>query len=59
MPARTKFLQLLMSGQADANIAFSDLCSLLEWLGFQVRVRGSHRKRNELARISDDYLLER
>ncbi len=31
-----------MSGQADADIAFSDLCSLLKRLGFQVRIRGSH-----------------
>jgi len=42
MTKHPKFLQRLMSGQADADIAFSDLCSLLERLGFKVRVRGSH-----------------
>lgn len=31
-----------MSGQADANITFEDLCWLLERFGFEKRVSGSH-----------------
>jgi hypothetical protein len=37
-----KTLQRLLSGTADANIRFDDLCALLEHLGFDSRVRGSH-----------------
>lgn len=37
-----KLLFLVLRGTADANIAFEDLCSLLEKLGFEKRVRGSH-----------------
>jgi hypothetical protein len=37
-----KTLQRLLSGTADANIRFDDLCRLLEHLGFDRRVRGSH-----------------
>jgi predicted RNA binding protein YcfA (HicA-like mRNA interferase family) len=32
----------LLSGTADAAIRFDDLCQLLERLGFERRVRGSH-----------------
>ena len=35
-------LRHVLSGTADANIAFSDLLKLLERLGFSQRVRGSH-----------------
>lgn len=31
-----------MSGVADASIRFEDLCRLLESLGFEKRVKGSH-----------------
>ena len=37
-----KILDRVLSGQADANIAFSDLLRLLEKLGFICRVKGSH-----------------
>ena len=37
-----KTLQRLLSGTADAAIGFDDLCHLLERLGFEKRVRGSH-----------------
>jgi hypothetical protein len=30
-----KVLQLILSGEADANISFNDLCFLLEQLGFE------------------------
>ena len=35
-------LQRILSGRADANIRFSDLCALLRRLGFDERIRGSH-----------------
>ena len=37
-----KTLRRLLSGTADASIRFDDLCQLLERLGFEGRVRGSH-----------------
>jgi predicted RNA binding protein YcfA (HicA-like mRNA interferase family) len=37
-----KTLQRLLSGTADAAIRFDDLCRLLESLGFEKRIRGSH-----------------
>ena len=37
-----KTLERLLSGTADAGIRFDDLCRLLESLGFEKRVRGSH-----------------
>jgi len=37
-----KTLQRLLSGAADAAIRFDELCQLLESLGFERRVRGSH-----------------
>jgi hypothetical protein len=37
-----KTLERLLSGQADANIAFADLVRLLGNLGFSNRVKGSH-----------------
>lgn len=35
-------MQRILSGEADANIRFSDLCLLLRSLGFDERIRGSH-----------------
>jgi predicted RNA binding protein YcfA (HicA-like mRNA interferase family) len=37
-----KVLRRVLSGEADANIDFDDLCRLLERLGFDSRVKGSH-----------------
>lgn len=37
-----KTLKRLLSGTADAAIRFDDLCQLLQSLGFEERVRGSH-----------------
>lgn len=42
MSKHDKFLQRLMRGQADTDINFDDLYSLLIQLGFQVRKRGEH-----------------
>ncbi len=37
-----RLIQKIVSGKADANIAFNDLCNLLLRYGFEVRVNGSH-----------------
>ena len=37
-----KILFKILRGAADTNIPFNDLCYLLNHLGFQVRIRGSH-----------------
>ena len=37
-----KTLDQVLRGDADANVRFADLCHLLQRLGFQERVRGSH-----------------
>jgi hypothetical protein len=37
-----KILFQVLSGGADQNVRFSDLCALLAWLGFDLRVKGSH-----------------
>jgi hypothetical protein len=37
-----KTLRRLLSGNADAAIRFDDLCTVLESLGFERRVSGSH-----------------
>jgi len=42
MPPRDKLLDRILSGSADANIPFADLCQLLRRLGFEERIRGSH-----------------
>ena len=37
-----KLLAKLMLGASDANFSFSDLCQILQILGFEVRIKGSH-----------------
>jgi hypothetical protein len=37
-----KLLERILLGTADANIPFEGLCHLLQRLGFEKRVRGSH-----------------
>ena len=44
MTKHAKFLNRLMSGHSDADIAFDDLCSLLKQFDFQVRVHGDHHR---------------
>jgi predicted RNA binding protein YcfA (HicA-like mRNA interferase family) len=38
-----KILALILRGGSDQNIAFEDLVFLLENLGFEKRIKGSHR----------------
>ena len=37
-----KLLAKVLSGHADASIRFTELCTLLQRLGFTMRVHGSH-----------------
>lgn len=37
-----KIIQKVTSGSSDRNIDFNDLCNLLETLGFNNRIKGSH-----------------
>jgi hypothetical protein len=37
-----KVLLQILRGTSDANIRFNDLCKLLQYLGFEERIRGSH-----------------
>jgi len=52
--ARTnKLLDRILRGNSDANIPFSGMLQLLKHLGFQERIKGSHRifSRNGVAEI--------
>ncbi len=37
-----KILERVLSGKCDASTGFDDLCHLLQSLGFEMHVRGSH-----------------
>ena len=37
-----KLILKILSGQSDTNIPFDDLCTLLQGIGFVMRIRGSH-----------------
>jgi HicA toxin of bacterial toxin-antitoxin, len=42
MSQRDKLLAKILIGDSDGNIPFASLCQLLESLGFELRIRGSH-----------------
>lgn len=42
MSKSDKLLVKILSGSSDRNISFSDLCKVLEKLGFEMRVKGRH-----------------
>jgi hypothetical protein len=42
MGKHEKLLLKILSGTSDANIQFEDLCNLLKYLGFDMRIKGSH-----------------
>jgi hypothetical protein len=42
MSQRDKLLVKILLGASDANIPFEPLCQLLDSLGFEERIRGSH-----------------
>jgi predicted RNA binding protein YcfA (HicA-like mRNA interferase family) len=37
-----KLILKVLRGTSDKNVSFDELCYLLEYLGFQVRIKGSH-----------------
>ena len=50
-----QLISRILRGTSDANIPFADLCHLLERLGFEKRIRGSHhifRKSGIVERIN-------
>jgi predicted RNA binding protein YcfA (HicA-like mRNA interferase family) len=42
MAEKAKLLEQIVSGRSDANVNFNDLVNLLDRLGFEERIRGSH-----------------
>ncbi|HEX2986056.1 MAG TPA: type II toxin-antitoxin system HicA family toxin [Caproiciproducens sp.] len=42
MGKHEKLLLSILSGTKDVNISFSDLCSVLDDLGFVCRIKGDH-----------------
>ena len=42
MASRQKLLDQILRGNADAQVPFDRLCSLLRELGFAERIKGSH-----------------
>ena len=42
MARHEKTLLQVLRGASDSNVSFNDLCSLLRYLGFDERIRGSH-----------------
>ena len=42
MPTNEKIFQEIMCGSKDKSIRFSELQKLLEFLGFQCRIKGDH-----------------
>lgn len=42
MSKHEKLLLQVLRGTSDANIPFAGLCALLDWLGFDERIRGGH-----------------
>ncbi len=42
MNRHERLLQTILGGRSDANIRFSDLRTLMEYLGFEERIRRSH-----------------
>ena len=42
MSKKDKFLRSVLSGNQDKSILFSDLCKLLDIMGFERRIKGSH-----------------
>ena len=59
MSKHDKTILNILSGNADANLKFADVVSLLKFLGFEMRTKGSHhmfRKKGirELINIQKD-----
>ncbi len=44
MGQREKLYDLIVGGRSDNNIPFESTCTLLEHLGFDLTIKGSHHK---------------
>jgi hypothetical protein len=42
MTSHKKTLDTVLRSRSDANIRFTDLCSLVQTLGFTLRIKGDH-----------------
>ena len=42
MSQKAKLLLKILSGRSDSNLAFLEIVSLLQHLGFSLRIKGSH-----------------
>lgn len=42
MGRHERLLNQILKGTSDANISFEGLCNLLQNIGFEMRIRGSH-----------------
>jgi len=42
MEKHKKLALKILGGSSDKNIPFSELCELLKYLGFQIRIKGDH-----------------
>ena len=42
MNRHERLLQTILRGRSDANVRFADLSALMQHLGFEERIRGSH-----------------
>ena len=42
MNRHERLIQTILRGQSDSNVRFSDLRTLMQHLGFEERIRGSH-----------------
>jgi predicted RNA binding protein YcfA (HicA-like mRNA interferase family) len=53
MTQQDKLLAKILRGTSDANIPFDSLCKLLQDLGFEERIRGSHHifSKNDIEEI--------
>lgn len=53
MTQQDKLLAKILRGTSDANIPFDSLCQLLQTLGFEERIRGSHHifSKNDIEEI--------
>ena len=55
MNRHERLVRTILRGRSDANIRFADLCALMQYLGFEERVRGSHhlyRKQGVLEKVN-------
>lgn len=58
MGKHDKLMLQILQGLSDTNIAFDDLLGLLQHLGFEIRIRGSHHLFRK-AGISEKINLQR